>query len=137
MMIITMRLAPGVCDSGCPDGEPRQPHQDTSCFMYGFYHHFNNLRFGIRLNITGFPVAISSVFFVSSEFLKCRLLKGSLPHPMNVLRPISLLRISLLRFVDSISAPFPMDMRIPALGIKILLGSNSLKFRILVYGDWP
>ena len=48
------------------------------------------------------------------------------------LRPTSLLRLSLLRFFDcNISGEFPMDMRIPRLQIKILLGSNS-ESRILV-----
>ena len=49
------------------------------------------------------------------------------------LRPISLLRLSLLRFVGSkFPGNSPMDMRIPPLKLKILLESNPLKSRILV-----
>ena len=48
------------------------------------------------------------------------------------IRPISLLRLSLLRFVDSDFPEFPTDMRIPLLEIKIMLESNPLKSRILV-----
>ena len=35
-------------------------------FMYGFYHHFNNLHFKQLLGITDLPIPISSVLFVSS-----------------------------------------------------------------------
>ena len=53
-------------------------------------------------------------------------------HRAVEIRPISLLRISLLRFVDStFFLEFPMDMRIPPLKIKILLESNPLKSRVL------
>ena len=40
-------------------------------FMYGFYHHFNNLHFRNWLNINHFPspIPISSVLFVSNVFL--------------------------------------------------------------------
>ena len=49
------------------------------------------------------------------------------------LRPVSLLRLSLLRFVDSnFPKTVPMDMRIPPLKIKFLLESDPLKSRILV-----
>ena len=49
------------------------------------------------------------------------------------LRTISLLRLSLLRFVDSnFPGNFPMDMRIPFRNIKIMLESDPLKFKILV-----
>ena len=42
-----------------------------------------------------------------------------------LLRPISLLRLSLLRFVDSKSpGNSPMDMRIPSPKVKILLESD-------------
>ena len=48
-------------------------------------------------------------------------------------RPISLLRISLLRLLDSsFPGKFPIDMRIPPLSINILLESNPLKSRILI-----
>ena len=48
-------------------------------------------------------------------------------------QPISLLRLSLLRFVDSrFPRKFPMDMRIPPLIVKIMLESKPLKSRILV-----
>ena len=54
-------------------------------------------------------------------------------HTMHDLRPISLLILSLLRLLDS---DFPgkllMDMRIPPLELKILLGSSPPKSRILV-----
>ena len=53
------------------------------------------------------------------------------PHGM--LRPISLLRLSLLRLLDSDSpGNFPMGMRIPPLTFKIKLESNPPKSRILV-----
>ena len=49
------------------------------------------------------------------------------------LHPISLLRLSLLRFVDStFPRKFPMDMRTQALKLKIMLESNPLKSRIVV-----
>ena len=48
-------------------------------------------------------------------------------------RPISLLRISLLRLPDSsFSGKFTMYMRLPPLNIKILLESSPPKSRILV-----
>ena len=49
------------------------------------------------------------------------------------IRPISLLRLSLLRLLDSTFPRIPlMDMRIPPRNIKILLESNSPKSRISV-----
>ena len=55
------------------------------------------------------------------------------PNRPTEARPISLLRLSLLRFLDSkLSGRFPMDMRIPPLETKILLESNPRKPRILV-----
>ena len=53
-----------------------------------------------------------------------------------VIRPISLLRLSLLRFLDSltqISRELPTGMRIPPLRIQILSESNPPKARILVW----
>ena len=47
--------------------------------------------------------------------------------------PVSLLRLSLLRFVDpTFPGNSPMDMRLPPLKIKIPLESNPPKSRILV-----
>ena len=46
--------------------------------------------------------------------------------------PISLPRISLLRFVDSEIMKFPVDARMPPLKLEIPLESNPLKSRILV-----
>ena len=62
-----------------------------------------------------------------TQLLRC-------PYGTNrCIRPISLLRLSLLRFLDSkISGEFPVVMRIPPLRIKILLESNPPKSRILV-----
>ena len=51
--------------------------------MYGVYYHFNNLRFGKSRNIDDCSAANVVVSFVSSEFMKCRLPKGSLDHPTN------------------------------------------------------
>ena len=57
----------------------------------------------------------------------------SLPRPPGALRPISLLRSSLLKFVDSrYSGKSHMDLGIPPFKIKIMLESNPLKSRILV-----
>ena len=53
-------------------------------FIYGFYHHFNNLHFIVVPKLNEFSIPISSVFFDSSEFLKCRLLKWLLAHPMKI-----------------------------------------------------
>ena len=51
-------------------------------------------------------------------------------------RPNSLL--TLLRLLDSRFREIPYgQMKNPPLDIKILLESNPLKSRILVYGDWP
>ena len=51
-----------------------------------------------------------------------------------ILRPISLVRLSLLRLLDSnIPVNYFMDMRIPHLKTKILLESNPLKSRISVW----
>ena len=51
-----------------------------------------------------------------------------------LLRPVSLLMLSLLRLVDSnVPGDSLMDMRIPSLHIKILNESNPLKSRILVW----
>ena len=47
-------------------------------------------------------------------------------------RPVSILRISKLRFVDSAFPGSPLDMRIPPLNIKIMFDSRSLKSNILV-----
>ena len=48
-------------------------------------------------------------------------------------RPISLLRIALLRFVDSkFAGEIPLDMRIPPLRMNIMLESNPPNSRILV-----
>ena len=44
-------------------------------FMYGFYHHFNNLRFNKSRNLNDYSAAHVVVSFVSSELMKCRLLK--------------------------------------------------------------
>ena len=50
-------------------------------FTYGFYHHFNNLYFNNRLNISDilFPFQVFSS--LQSIFLRCRLLKWFLAHP--------------------------------------------------------
>ena len=50
------------------------------CFMCGLYYDFNNLRFNNSLNFTDCPMSMSSVVFVSSGFLKLRLLKRSPPY---------------------------------------------------------
>ena len=51
----------------------------------------------------------------------------------NRIRPISLLTSSLLSLLDSnFPGRSPMDMRIPPLEIKIMLGSTPLKSRMLV-----
>ena len=47
----------------------RSKHEHV-CLMYRFYHHFNMIHFEYRLNINDFPLPMSSVFFVSSEFQK-------------------------------------------------------------------
>ena len=50
-----------------------------------------------------------------------------------IIRPISLLRLSLLRTVDTtLPGEFPMGLRIPPLNIYIMLELNPLKSRILV-----
>ena len=51
---------------------------------------------------------------------------------MLLLRPISPLRISLLRFLDKISEKFPTGLGVPPLKIKTMLELNPLKSRILV-----
>ena len=51
---------------------------------------------------------------------------------LNSLRPISLLRLSPLRFLDSKLPGDPVDMRIPPLKMTILLEPNPLKSRIVV-----
>ena len=51
-------------------------------------------------------------------------------YPKGGVRPISLLRLSPARFLDS--GKFPLDLRIPPLKIKITLESSPLKPRILV-----
>ena len=44
-------------------------------FMYGFYYHFNNLRFKKSQNVKECSAAHEVISFVSSETFKCRLLK--------------------------------------------------------------
>ena len=52
-------------------------------FMCGLYYHFNNLRFNKSPMISPFPFQV--LFFVSSDFLKCRLLKWlSAVHELSV-----------------------------------------------------
>ena len=52
-------------------------------FTYGFYRHFDNLHFDNWLNNNGFPIPMSSVFFVFNEIMNCRFLKWLLAHPMH------------------------------------------------------
>ena len=53
-------------------------------FMHGFYYYyFNNLRFNKSQNINELSAADVFISFVSSELLRCRLLKRSLYHPMS------------------------------------------------------
>ena len=50
-----------------------------------------------------------------------------------MLRPISLLTLSLLTLLDSkLLGKFPMDMRIPSLNNNIMLESNPMKSTMLV-----
>ena len=60
----------------------------------------------------------------------------SVPEP---LRPTSLLRLSLLRLVDSkLPGKCSVDVRIPPLDIEIQkLESSPPKSRVLVFEDWP
>ena len=51
--------------------------------MYGFYSHFNNPRFDKSQNIDDSSAANVGISFVSSEHLKCRLLRLLSDHPMN------------------------------------------------------
>ena len=51
--------------------------------MYGFYYHFNNLRFDKHKTSTTLSAAHVVVYAVSSGILKRRLLKGLLDHPVN------------------------------------------------------
>ena len=60
--------------------------------MYGLYYHFNNLRFNNSLNSMISPFPFQVLFLVSSEFLKCRLLKWLLARRVRVLcgtRPVT------------------------------------------------
>ena len=50
--------------------------------MCGFFYHFNNLRFKQPQSLNDFPAAHVVSSFVSSETLKCRLLRWLLGHCM-------------------------------------------------------
>ena len=58
---------------------------------------------------------------------------AAVAHASEAIRPVSLLRLSLLRFVDSKfpGNEFPVGARITPLKLKLLLESNPLKSRIL------
>ena len=59
--------------------------------------------------------------------------RSQLPFSVSEVRPISVLGLSLLRFVDSsFSRKSPLDMTISPLTIKILLKASPPKSRILV-----
>ena len=62
----------------------RMKGKDRGCFMYGFYYHLNSQRFKQSHDINDYSAAHVVSCFVSSELLKCRLLKLLLDHPMNV-----------------------------------------------------
>ena len=53
--------------------------------MCGFYYRFNNLRFKQSQHINDFSAAHVVILFVSSEIMKCRLLKYLSDHPMKLL----------------------------------------------------
>ena len=57
------------------------PLQTQQIFTCGFYHHFNNLCFRKRTSMTC-SAAHVVISFVSSDILRCRLLKWLLDHPM-------------------------------------------------------
>ena len=55
-----------------------------TCLMYGFYLHFHNLRFNKTQSIDESSAAHVVISIVSSEQLRCRLLKRMLDRSMNV-----------------------------------------------------
>ena len=70
--------------------------------MYGFYYHFNNLRFKQTQQINDCSAAHVVIPFVSSKHLRCRLLKWMLDHPTShALRWKSIPRNSWPRTFDS------------------------------------
>ena len=56
--------------------------RDLATFMYGFYYHFNNLRFNKPQHINDLSAAQGNISFISSDILKWRLLKWLSDHPM-------------------------------------------------------
>ena len=65
-------------DSSC---ESFRPPRLKRVLMYGFYYHFNNLRFNNSKNNRYCVFETCSYLFASSETLKCRFLKWLLDHP--------------------------------------------------------
>ena len=55
--------------------------------MRGLYYHFNNLRFNKSLTFNDIPFLFQAFVSVSSEIMKCRLLKLLFAHPMKTLPP--------------------------------------------------
>ena len=53
-----------------------------AALMYGFYNHFNNLRFKKTRNLDDYSAAHVVISFVSREIMICRLLKLLLAQPM-------------------------------------------------------
>ena len=62
-----------------PSGFPGSPRNARRVFMYGFYYHFNNLRFK---HSHALCVLDTWLCLLSSEILKCRLLIWLADHPM-------------------------------------------------------
>ena len=56
----------------------------SASVMYGFYCHFNNLRFKQSQTINDSSAAHVATSFVPNEIMRCRLLKWLLDHPMSV-----------------------------------------------------
>ena len=72
MIAVVFLLAPPGADVG-----------KSPTFMYGFYYHFNNLRFNKSHDINDLLAAhVVIVCRVLNEFLKCMLLKLWLDHPV-------------------------------------------------------